>query len=218
MMKIAPGWVEGFMMSAPVAIVGGGGVVFLAAPWSWIAGGVMLILSLAILFFFRDPERTPLGGEECVVAAADGLVTDVEEVVSEELGNTKVWRVSVFLSVLDVHVNRVPLSGRVVEVRRVGGLFLDARNGSSAMRNARMDWLIETMWGRVVVRQITGLIARRIVAWVHEGDEVSRGDRLGMIRFGSRTDVLFPLSWVVAVKVGERVRGGETIIARAKVA
>jgi phosphatidylserine decarboxylase len=216
MIKIAPGWVEGFMMSAPVAIISGGVVVFLAAPWSWIVGIFMLLLSLGILLFFRDPERTPMGGEECMVAAADGLVTDVEDVVCDELGSGKVRRVSIFLSVLDVHINRFPLSGKIIDVKRAGRLFLDARNKACADRNVRMDWLIETLWGRIVVRQITGLIARRIVPWAHKGDVLSRGDRMGMIRFGSRTDVFFPLSWKVVVKIGDRVRGGETIIAHAQ--
>ncbi len=216
MMKIAPGWVEGFMMSAPVAIMGGAVVMFLVTPWSWIVGIFTLLLSIAVLLFFRDPERTPVGGEECMVAAADGVVTDVEEVACEELGGTAVRRVSIFLSVLDVHINRFPLSGKILDIKRVGGLFLDARNKACANRNARMDWLIETVWGRIVVRQITGFIARRIVCWAHKGDTVSRGDRMGMIRFGSRTDVLFPLSWTVAVRIGDRVRGGETVIARAQ--
>jgi phosphatidylserine decarboxylase len=214
MFKIAPGWVEGFMMSAPVAIVGGGLIVFLPAPWAWGVSILLIAFCLAILFFFRDPERTPLGGDECMVSAADGLVTDIEEVQCEELGNVKAHRVSVFLSILDVHVNRFPVSGKVIKMKRSGGLFLDARNKASANRNARLDWLIETIWGRILVRQITGLIARRIIAWANEGDTVVRGDRMGMIRFGSRTDLFFPASWKVSVKVGDRVRGGETVIAR----
>jgi phosphatidylserine decarboxylase len=214
MIKIAPGWVEGFMMSAPIVIVGGVVVMFLPVPWSWIIGMFILLLSVAVILFFRDPERNPSGGEECMVAAADGIVTDIEEVSCEELSEEKSRRVSIFLSVLDVHINRFPLTGKILSIRREGGLFLDARNKECATRNARMDWLIETTWGRIMVRQITGLIARRIVPWAKAGHTLLRGDRMGMIRFGSRTDILFPLSWPVTVRVGDRVRGGETVIAR----
>ncbi|MCS7063552.1 MAG: phosphatidylserine decarboxylase [Methylacidiphilales bacterium] len=214
MIKLGPGWIDGFIIGAPIAILGGVLAVFLPHIWGWSVGMTLLILSIAVLLFFRDPERNPPGGEENMVAAADGIITNIEEVHLAELGKTKVKRVSIFLSVFDVHVNRYPLSGRIVSQKRVGGLFLDARKTESATRNARMDWIIETIWGRILVRQITGLIARRIVAWGREGDIVARGERLGMIRFGSRTDVFFPLSWPVQVKIGDRVRAGETVIAR----
>jgi len=125
-----------------------------------------------------------------------------------------VVRVVIFLSIFDVHVNRSPIAGRVVRSEPKEGLYLDARNPHSSARNARRTWVIDGSAGRVVVRQITGAIARRIVAWSHVNDDLERGERFGMIRFGSRTEVDFPESTPILVRVGDRVRAGETAIAR----
>jgi phosphatidylserine decarboxylase len=173
-------------------------------------------LFLFSLYFFRDPERRPPADENLAVAPADGLVVEVKETGENHLINGKVKRVAIFLSVFDVHVNRAPIAGRIIHSEEANGRFLDARNPSSADVNARRTWAIQGREKTVVVRQITGAIARRICAWKKVGDSVERGERFGMIRFGSRTEVDLPLEAEILVKLRERVRGGETPIARLK--
>lgn len=169
-----------------------------------------------ILYFFRDPERTVPKDETLIVSPADGKVVAVDEVVEETFTSKKMKRVGVFLSVFDVHVNRAPSAGRVAGMRYQPGQFLDARNPEADIHNEAMIWLLDTADGPIVVRQIAGLIARRIVAWKGEGDELERGERIGMIRFGSRTDVYIPAEWEVLVKVGDRVQGATSAVARKK--
>jgi phosphatidylserine decarboxylase len=171
-------------------------------------------LFLFSLYFFRDPERRPPADENLAVAPADGVVVEVKETGEDHLIKGKVKRVAIFLSVFDVHVNRAPIAGRITHSEPASGRFLDARNPSSADVNARRTWAIQGKKKTVIVRQITGAIARRICAWKKVGDSVERGERFGMIRFGSRTEVDLPIEAEILVKLRERVRGGETPIAR----
>ncbi|MEE2662839.1 MAG: phosphatidylserine decarboxylase [Myxococcota bacterium] len=180
--------------------------------WSGLA---LLWLGLAVFVaaFFRNPDRSIPGDEACVVAPADGRVVAVGE--TETLDGRKALRIGIFLSVFDVHVNRAPVAGRVVDIRRSGDAYLAAFNPDAEQRNVRVDLEIETAdSGRVVVSQITGLIARRIVCHPKIGDWLRRGDRYGLIRFGSRTDVLLPVGAEPVVCEGDRVRGGESVLAR----
>ena len=193
--------------AAPLALAGACGLL----GWTT-AGFVLLGLTVFVACFFRNPPREIPGGENCVVAPADGRVIDVAEVEGSD-GN-KWLRIGIFLSVFNVHVNRCPLAGRVVAKDRGGRAFLAAFNRKAETENVRCALTLETAAGvRFQVVQITGLIARRIVCHPQVGEWIGRGDRYGLIRFGSRTDVLLPLTAVAKVKARDRVRGGSTIIA-----
>jgi phosphatidylserine decarboxylase len=174
--------------------------------------GFFLAAAAFVAFFFRNPDRFIPGDEKTVVSPADGKVLDVSEV--ERPDGSQAIRIGIFLSVFNVHVNRVPLSGRVVSIERSGNAYLAAFNPDAETRNVRCDMTLEVESGaHVQVSQITGLIARRIVCHPKVGDVLRRGDRYGLIRFGSRTDVLLPLSAEVRVVRGEKVRGGSTVLA-----
>ena len=185
------------------------------------AAAAVPILGLVFtLSFFRDPVRRPPPGDETLVAPADGRITDVSEMpAGGDLPEPSV-RVGIFLSVFDVHVNRTPCAGVVKSTRYTKGEFLDARHPECARRNERNDILIErpASKDRLLVRQISGAIARRIVCACRENDVLEKGQRLGMIKFGSRTELYVPSRSLaeVLVKVGDRVKGGETVIARTR--
>jgi len=176
-----------------------------------IALGALLIIGL--LLFFRDPHRTPPANPLALVSPADGKVICVDEAEDPCFGLGKFRRVGIFLSVLDVHVNRSPDAGTIEKTHYSAGEFLDARHLEVDIRNENQTWLLRTTRGPVLVRQIAGLIARRIVGWKKAGDSISKGERFGMIRFGSRTDLYFPASCTPQVQVGQRVVGGQTILA-----
>lgn len=186
-------------------------VSWLFAPWLAL---VFVALALYTVAFFRDPDRVAPTDNNAVLAAADGTVTDIIEVDEPEVVKTKMRRVGIFLSVFNVHTNRTPVDGRVIYREHRKGLFLDARRPECSEKNESMTWAFQNPRTTVVVRQLTGAIARRIVGWAEVGDELRRGDRFGMIRFGSRTEVYLPLSASVVVKPGDRVAGGLTVIAR----
>jgi phosphatidylserine decarboxylase len=191
-------------------------ILLLLASW-WIKPWVALIFLVLLLYtlaFFRDPDRAVPPDPASVVAAADGKITDIIEVDEPEVLKTKVRRVGIFLSIFDVHTNRAPIAGRVTYRQHREGLCLDARRQDCSDKNEATTWAFENPRVTVVVRQLTGAIARRIVAWSRVGDELKKGDRFGMIRFGSRTEVYLPLTATVLVKVGDRVSGGSTIIAK----
>jgi phosphatidylserine decarboxylase len=173
-----------------------------------------LLLLLCTVAFFRDPERAVPSDRNAIVAAADGTVMDIVELNEDEVLKTKTRRVGIFLSIFDVHTNRAPIDGLLVYRRHRPGLFLDARRPDCSEKNESMTWAFENPSITIVVRQITGAIARRIVAWAKVGDELKKGERFGMIRFGSRTELYLPLNAEVLVKVGDHVLGGSTIIAR----
>jgi len=182
----------------------------------WLPVGVLLILWVFVISFFRDPERPIPTDPDVLVSPADGTVTHVGAVDDDAFPGKKAYRISIFLSVFNVHVNRVPRSSTVLQVRYFPGAFLDARHVECAVRNEQL-WLDleEAGTGRILrVKQISGAIARRIVCWVRPGELLHRGDRFGMIKFGSRTEVLLPINdaFDVRVKPGDKVKGGETIL------
>jgi phosphatidylserine decarboxylase len=188
---------------AALCLLAGLGAAALA--FALLAGGVVA--------FFRNPERVIAGDERTAVAPADGRVIEVGEI--EEPDGSKALRIGIFLSVFDVHVNRMPLAGRVVAVERGGEAFLAAWNPQAPTRNARCALRLETADGaRFRVVQIAGLVARRIVCHPQPGEWVPRGARYGLIRFGSRTDVVLPAGAEPLVRRGDRVRGGSTALAR----
>ena len=171
-------------------------------------------LTLFVLYFFRDPERAVPADPGIIVSAADGLVVSVEEMDEPDFQLGRRLRIAVFLSVFDVHVNRSPVEGRVKKTTYKAGQFLDVRHVDASTRNEALAWLLETDHGPVAVRQIAGLVARRIVPWAKEGSALARGQRFGMIRFGSRTEVFLPVGCTPLVKPGDRVEGAATPIAR----
>src|SRR5437764_1474908 len=183
-----------------------------AIPLSrWLSLFLLAVLLYAVAFF-RDPERQDPTDADAVVAAADGTVADVRQTEEPEVLKMLTKRVGIFLSVFDVHTNRAPVSGRVTFRQHKKGLCLDARSNDCSAKNESMTWAFRNARGTIVVRQLTGAIARRIVGWSQVGDELRRGERFGMIRFGSRTEVYLPLHAQVLVKVGDRVKGGATVI------
>jgi phosphatidylserine decarboxylase len=175
---------------------------------------LILLLFVYVIAFFRDPDRAAPADPDAVLAAADGIVADIVEIDETEVLNTRTRRVGIFLSVFDVHTNRAPIDGRITYLKSHAGLCLDARHLDCTTKNRAMTWAFENQRVTLVVRQLTGMIARRIVGWSKVGDELERGERFGMIRFGSRTEVYLPLDAVVLVKVGDRVSGGLSVIAR----
>lgn len=199
---------EAFFFGAPLALAGG---------FAWGAGAVALALplwalALFVVSFFRNPSREIPPGDGVVVSPADGRVIDVAEI--ETAPGEKALRIAIFLSVFNVHVNRAPLAGKVVAIERTGAKFLAAFNPAAETLNVRLDLTLETAGGtRIRVAQITGLIARRIVCHAQLGELLAKGTRYGMIRFGSRTDVVLPLGSKPRVAKGERVRGGSSVLA-----
>jgi len=194
----------------------------LLAATAWLASrsGFWFLLPAALLLFvlnfFRDPERHAAGGEDELVSPADGLVADIVTVEDPQLGRPAT-RVGIFLNVFDVHVNRVPCSGEVESVAERPGACLDARHPRATEDNRAVTVVLRRPDGRrLAVRQITGLIARRIICPAVAGQRYLRGERYGMIRFGSRTELVVPTSDVAELlcKVGDRVRGGETLLVR----
>ena len=185
------------------------------APLGWLA----LALAAWIAYFFRDPWRVTPGRVGLVVSAADGVVVAADRVPPPkelEMGEAPMTRISVFLNVFDVHVNRVPMGGRVKKLSYTKGKFFNASLDKASEENERMSIRIASPEGPdVAVVQIAGLIARRIICTLNEGQEVATGERLGLIRFGSRTDVYLPAEWAPLVVKGQRVIGGETVIADA---
>ncbi|MEX1045435.1 MAG: phosphatidylserine decarboxylase family protein [Chthoniobacterales bacterium] len=191
-------------------------VVATAAAWSF-APWLILVVVAALLFtlyFFRDPHRRIPAGPDLVVSPADGRVTDIEMMEETEVTGQTMRRVGIFLSVFDVHVNRMPADGRVVYTAGHDGTYHDARSPMASTHNAARTWGFDCSGTVLVVRQITGAIARRIVPWALLGDRLRRGQHFGMIRFGSRTEIYLPLDAEVSVTIGQHVRGGSTVIGR----
>jgi phosphatidylserine decarboxylase len=183
-------------------------------PWTLLPFLLSVGLTLFVSYFFRDPIRAVPADPDIIVSAADGLVVTVEEMEEPDFHLGPMRRIAVFLSVFDVHVNRSPVQGVVKSTIYKAGKFLDARHLQASSANECRAWWLETPRGPVAVRQIAGLIARRIVAWSTEGSELARGQRIGMIRFGSRTEVFVPMECAVLVKPGDRVSGASTPLAR----
>ena len=173
----------------------------------WIAAALFVLLAAFMAYFFRDPSRTIPQGEGIIVSAADGRVTRIDK---NENGTT----VSVFLSPLDVHINRAPIAGKITKVEYIKGKKAPATSNEASFSNERNSLTIENDKITVVCTQIAGIVARRIVCWSKLGDELELGQKFGLIKFSSRTDLLMPITVEVLVKIGDRVVGGETIIAK----
>lgn len=177
----------------------------------WFVAGFFLLVMVFMAFFFRDPERAVPTDPNVVVSPADGRVTRVGP-MSEEADSPTV--VSIFLSPLDVHINRSPIPGKIVDIKYSPGKFLMATNEKASLVNEQNALTIQGEKITVVCKQIAGILARRIVCWRGKGDNLKLGERFGMIKFSSRTDVLLPANVQVLVKEGQRVRGGTTVIGR----
>ncbi|MFZ1701131.1 MAG: phosphatidylserine decarboxylase [Pyrinomonadaceae bacterium] len=173
----------------------------------WPVALVFALLSGFMLYFFRDPPRTIPGEHNLIVSAADGRVTRIEDNENSKL-------VSVFLSPLDVHINRSPISGKITNITYVEGRKMPATNDEASLVNERNSLVIEGEDITVTCTQIAGILARRIVCWTKSGDNLERGQKFGLIKFGSRTDLLMPGNVEIKVKVGDRVVGGETVIGK----
>ena len=184
-----------------------------AKPLRYGITGILALLLFFTLNFFRDPDRITPAGDTLVIAPADGKVVLIRDVHTDEIPIGDGIQVSIFMSPLDVHVNRFPISGTITYFRYFPGDFLVAFDEKSSLRNERTHIGIENGHMKVLFKQIAGFVARRIVAPLHEGDRAVAGERFGMIRFGSRVDVIMPKSMNVKVKMGDRTVAGETILA-----
>jgi phosphatidylserine decarboxylase len=204
---IAP---EGVTMAAGALAAG---VLALVLGWHWV-GLLVILCGLAVAAFFRDPERSPACSERQVLSGADGTVSDVVEMpLPEGATSDRYHRVSVFMSPLNVHVNRAPVSGEVMNVRHTPGAFHAAFRDSASEQNERNLIVLRDVRGRQhAIIQIAGYLARRIVCRINPHDTVRCGERIGLIMFGSRVDHFIPPDYRVMVKIGERVRAGESII------
>lgn len=184
----------------------------LCSPVLAIPAAVSFLLTLFVFYFFRNPERTPPADAQALVSPADGTVIVAEEVPETPLG-VPALKISIFMSVFNVHVNRVPFDGTVVDLFYHRGRFFDARDGRASCENERNGIILEIAGGvRIAFVQIAGLIARRIICYPGIGDVLQRGERYGLIRFGSRLDVYLPLDVAPLVRLGDAVVAGETVL------
>jgi phosphatidylserine decarboxylase len=183
----------------------------------WLLGFALLIIAIWVASFFRDPERTAAeSGERIVISPADGKVVLITEVDEPAFMKGRAKRVSVFMNVFNVHVNRYPVSGVVQYVQATPGKFMNAIAENASLENEQTSVGIESGSNRILVRQIAGLIARRIHTYSRVGDQAKQGERMGMIRFGSRVDVFLPLDATVRVKVGDIAFAGVTVLGELK--
>jgi len=172
-----------------------------------------LIMTLFVAYFFRDPVRKPPTGNDLILSPADGRILDIGRMHEEHYIQGETVRVKIFLSVFDVHVNRSPYGGSVSFQQHIPGRFIAAYKEEAPSENERNLIGIMTEYGKILVVQIAGKVARRIVSWINVGDLVEPGTPIGMIRFGSCTELYLPVEVTINVKVGDRVRGGETVLA-----
>lgn len=198
---------EGFLFAVVPAVAG---IVFARFGWMSLAV-VAFLLAAFVLYFFRDPTRAIPGEPGLIVSPADGRVVEIGEVEVE--GHTK-KKISIFLSLFDVHVNRAPIAGEIRRIEYRPGKFLVAMKAEASQENEQNVVTVEGERTSVVFSQIAGVLARRIVFWKRLGDHLGRGERVGMIRFGSRVDVFLDPACELAVSRGEHVQGGSTVLAR----
>jgi phosphatidylserine decarboxylase len=207
---------EGYVfmaIAALVAVIGFGTAWMMRSYSLWLLAFLLAIVALWVAYFFRDPERTGPRGPRVVVCPADGKLIMITKVDEPAFIHGPAIRVSIFMNVFDVHVNRYPVSGRVGYLHYNPGKFLNAAAEKSSLENEQSTIGLETDSTKVVVRQIAGLIARRIVTYAQLGDSAEQGTRLGIIRFGSRVDVFLPVGSTVVAKLGDRVVAGTTVLA-----
>jgi phosphatidylserine decarboxylase len=198
---------DGLKFAVPPLVVG---LILLFLDWKWI-GGILVLLGLFVFYFFRDPDRNIPSDPLNIVSPADGRVV---EIVDELLDGTMGHRISIFLSIFNVHVQRAPVAGRIADVVYRPGKFYAAFRHAASRENEQNIIYVHTPRGSVVFKQIAGAIARRVLCWKREGQEISIGERVGMIRFGSRVDVWLPLETQVIVERGRNVKGGESVLAK----
>jgi phosphatidylserine decarboxylase len=203
---------EGYWYGLPLVLISGGLLGFWLRERSFfllVCASFFLVLALLALNFFRDPERPIPTLAQAIISPADGRVV---QVVHENYEGCPVCRVSIFMSPLDVHVNRAPIAGVVKDVSYRKGAFRVAREEAASVENEQNVFTLEGEQGRIVVKQIAGILARRIVFWKRPGDSLARGERVGLIKFGSRVDVLMEPDVALRIKVGDRVRAGSSIL------
>ena len=203
----------------PIIVWTGIILLLLLGPATYLGWFALQILTLVVFalfifnfFFFRDPDRETPQGDNLIIAPADGTIIKLDEVEEKEYFNEKVQRVSIFMSVFNVHVNRFPLSGEVDYLDYSKGKFMAAFAENADLENERTIIGIKSPKGKLMFKQIAGLIARRIIYNVQSGDKAIAGERFGLIKYGSRVDLYFPLSVKIEVKLKEKVKGGSTII------
>jgi len=198
---------EGYYFGVPPLVLGG--VLFLA-HWN-VAAIALVLLAVFVFSFFRDPERVIPGEPGAVVSPGDGRVVVVTD---EEYAGRPGKRISIFLAVWNVHVNRAPAEGTITNMEYRPGKFLAAMRERASMENEQNVFTLSTDAGEIVFKQIAGLIARRVVSWKKRGERVLRGERIGLVRFGSRVDVWLPGDAEILVKLGQNVKGGASVLAR----
>jgi len=202
---------EGYWFGLPPLLIG---VLLPAFGHGWLGaggGGLLVFLGLFIFSFFRDPDRAIPQEPGLIVAPADGRVVVVKE---ESDQGRPGKRISIFLAIWNVHVNRAPAAGKITRLEYKPGKFLAAWDENASLQNEQNIFTQATEHGEIVYKQIAGWVARRVVSWKKAGDEVARGERIGLVRFGSRMDIWLPGEAEIAVKVGENVKGGSSVLAR----
>ncbi len=195
--------------------IGCGLLVLVAGLWFqwWAFSLVIATVVFYLALFFRNPRRTVPEGERLVVSPADGRIIEIQDLFEERFLKKKSVKISIFMNLFDVHVNRIPCQGQVQGIFYNPGKFIMASRDKASLENEQNALVLETPKGdKILLIQIAGLIARRIVCWARVGDRVSRGDRFGMIRFGSRVDLFLPLGVELRVKLGEKIKGGATVV------
>ncbi|HEY4305585.1 MAG TPA: phosphatidylserine decarboxylase family protein [Gemmatimonadaceae bacterium] len=203
-----------FIVISALIALGTFGLALTKRSWPlWLLAFALTVIALWVAYFFRDPQRQGERGDRLVISPADGKVVLITEVDEPTFMKTKAIRVSVFMNVFNVHVNRYPVTGTVRFVERKAGKFLNAAAENASIENEQASIGIETGSNRILVRQIAGLIARRIVTDSKEGDQVQQGDRMGLIRFGSRVDIFLPVTAKLRVKVGDATFAGASVLA-----
>lgn len=214
----------GYDNAIPMLIIGFSLILFsgfvLQNAWSWISAILGIIIILFTLWFFRDPQRiipsSAISDPSIIIAPADGKIVEIIEMEEKEFFKGKARQISIFLSPLDVHVNRSPVSGTVEFYRYMQGDYMVAWHPKASELNEQSRIGVQNEFGKVFFKQITGVLARRIVCTVKQGDVLETGEQIGMMKFGSRMDIILPLDAEILVHKDERTRGGETIIARLK--
>ena len=205
MFKIAPDGYPFIIIFALITVL----IYFFGKPWIAI---LPLTITLFMLLFFRDPERKIPKGEDIFVSPADGKVILIKDVYEKDYLKAESKEISIFMSLLNVHVNRSPCDGKVSLVKHSSGKFLVAHKDAASMENENTVMVLEGKDGKIVVRQVAGFLARRIVCRAEVGDKLRRGERYGMIKFSSRLDVYLPKDVKIKVKAGDKVKAGESIL------
>lgn len=210
-MRLVPVANDAWRFVIPLGVVGA--ILVMRPEWLAFSTGVLLLLAAVFsLFFFRDFDRKTISDDNLIYSPGDGKVMDIAQVYDANEGSYRLVRI--FLSVMDGHVQRSPVDGRIKTIEHRKGTFLDARDPRAHLENERNALTIETTHGTITVTQIAGLIARRIVCWAKPGGALKQGERFGLIRFGSQVDVALPMSAKILVGAGDRVVSGETVIAK----